>query len=88
MYIKALAAPSVADTKDLVIQGNKYMAAQHWVISVCNPNVFALYQPWLKGYNAQSFSISESGGSSGALWIGFYAARFWIDTNLKASMQH
>jgi hypothetical protein len=61
------------------------MASKQWEISLVTPNVFALYQPWLKGYNGQQFSIS---GSSGILWIGFYGARFWIDQNLKQSLGH
>ena len=85
LYLKALAATSLSDTKSLVVQGNTYMASKQWEISLVTPNVFALYQPWLKGYNGQQFSIS---GSSGILWIGFYGARFWIDQNLKTSLGH
>ena len=86
LYLKALAATSVSDTKSLVVQGNTYMASQHWEISLCTPNLFALYQPWLKGYNGQSFSISGTG--TGPLWVGFYSARFWIDQDLKQSLGH
>jgi hypothetical protein len=62
------------------------MAAQQWEISMVTPNLFALYQPWLKGYNGQSFSISGTG--TGPLWVGFYCSRFWIDQNLKTSLGH
>ena len=86
LYAKALAANNLTDTKSLVVQGNTYMASQHWVISMTNPNYFALYHPWFKGYNGQNFSISGTG--TGPLWIGFYTARFWIDTNLKKSTGH
>ena len=88
LYLKALAASSIADTKALVVQGNQYMAPMHWEITLCTPNMFALYQPWFKGYNGQAFSVSSLGGGTGALWIGFYSARFWIDTNMKKSMGH
>ena len=86
LYLKALAATSTSDTKALVVQGNTYMASQQWEITLCNPNLFALYQPWLKGYNGQSFSVSGTG--TGPLWVGFYCARFWIDQNLKTSLGH
>ena len=88
LYLKALAATNVTDTKALVVQGNTNMAAQHWEITLCTPNMFALYQPWLKGYNGQAFSVSALGGGTGALWMGFYSARFWIDTSLKKSLGH
>ena len=88
LYAKALAATNLSDTQSILVQGNTYMAAQHWEISLCTPNLFALYQPWLKGYSGQSFSISGSGGATGPLWVGFYCARFWIDSNLKTSMGH
>jgi hypothetical protein len=44
---------------------------------------YALYQPWLKGYNGQHGSIS---GSEGPQLLFFYPARFWIDQNLKKSL--
>jgi len=37
---------------------------------------YALYQPWLKGFNGQNFAIS---GFQGPVLIGFYGARFWIE---------
>jgi hypothetical protein len=64
------------------------MVKQHWVVSLDTPNLFGLYQPWLKGYNGQNFAISGVGGSGSPLFIGFYAARFWIDQNMKKSMGH
>ena len=83
LYAQALAATTVAQTQALVVQGNQYEAAQQWLITLPTTSNFSVYQPWLKGYNGQEFSIS---GSSGVLWIGFYCARFWIDENLKQSL--
>ena len=83
LMAQALAATTVAQTQALVVQANQYMAAQQWELSLPTPGLFAAYQPWLKGYNGQSFAIS---GSNGILAIGFYCSRFWIDENLKKSM--
>jgi hypothetical protein len=64
---------------------NEYVARQHFVISLLQPNTFGLYQPWLKGYSGQNQSIS---GTNGPKLLAFYAARFWIDQGLKKSMGH
>jgi hypothetical protein len=49
------------------------------------PNSFCLSWPWIKGYNAQYAVIS---GGSGPQLLFFYESRFWIDQNLKNSMNH
>ena len=88
MRTEAIAATTtIANAQKIVINANEYMARQHWSISLLTPNYFALYQPWLKGYNGQVFSVS-AGGGIGPLYFGFYTSRFWIDTNLKKSMGH
>jgi hypothetical protein len=53
------------------------------MISLLIPNYFAAYQPWLKGYTGQVFSLS---GEPSPLFLGFYASRFWIDAQLKKSL--
>jgi len=83
LYASALAATTLAQTQALVVQGNQYEAQQQWNISLPCPSSFAVCQPWFKGYNAQTFSISST---SGVLCMGFYCSRFWIDQNLKQSM--
>jgi hypothetical protein len=45
---------------------------------------FGFYQPWLHGYNAQFFGVS--GPAIGALLLGYYPPRFWIDQNMKKTM--
>jgi peptide/nickel transport system substrate-binding protein len=83
LYAQALAAPTLAQTQALVVQGNQYQAQQQWSVSLPCPMQFAVCQPWLNGYNAQTFSISST---SGVLEMGFYCARFWINQNLKQSL--
>jgi hypothetical protein len=83
MYASALAATTLTQTQALVVQGNQYQAAQQWSVSLPCPMSFAVCQPWFKGYNAQTFSISST---SGVLCMGFYCSRFWIDQNLKQSL--
>ena len=85
-YPNAMAATNMDDVKRIVKDANEYVARQHFVISLLQPNLFAFYQPWLKGYNGQTFAIS--GTAAGIQLLGFYPARFWIDTNLKSSSGH
>ena len=85
LYAQALAATSLAETQRLVVAGNKYEAEQQWEISLPTPSTFSVYQPWLKGYNSQSFAISSG---TGVLCIGFYCSRFWIDQDIKKAQGH
>jgi peptide/nickel transport system substrate-binding protein len=75
-YPEAVAETSVDDIKQVVQAANEEVAQQHFVISLLQPVTFSLYQPWLKGYNGQSQSIW---GTNGPKYLGFFAARFWID---------
>jgi peptide/nickel transport system substrate-binding protein len=83
-FTNAMAATTTSDVQKIVAQANEYVAQQHWVISLLLPNVYALYWPWLKGYQGEYSSIS--GQNLGPQLLGFYGARFWIDLNLKKSM--
>jgi peptide/nickel transport system substrate-binding protein len=84
-YDKALAATTVDGVKQALKDANEYAARQHWVVSLVQPKLYTLYQPWFKGYNGQSNSIA--GATSGVL-LSFYLSRFWIDLNLQKSMSH
>jgi peptide/nickel transport system substrate-binding protein len=86
-YAKALAANSVADVKQILTDANKYVTQQHFVISLLQYDNFALYQPWLKGYNGQLYGAGLI-NPSGLPMLSFYQARYWIDQNLKKSMGH
>jgi len=35
------------------MDANKYVAAQHFAISMVQPNTFGFTQPWFKGYIGQ-----------------------------------
>jgi peptide/nickel transport system substrate-binding protein len=85
-YNKEMSAGTIDALKQVVSDLNKYMAQQHFAISLLQPNVFGLYQPWVKGYNGQNQAIS--GAVLGPQLLGFYDARFWIDENMKKSMGH
>jgi peptide/nickel transport system substrate-binding protein len=84
-YNQALAATTVDQVKQVLLAANKYVAQQHFVISLLQPVQFDLCQPWLKGYNAQ---YGATAGSSGPFFCWFYEARFWVDQSLKTSMGH
>jgi peptide/nickel transport system substrate-binding protein len=85
-YSKAMAANSIENTKKIVNDANKYVAKQHFAISLCQTNTFNLYQPWLKGYTGQDGATSADTGGPQLLF--FYPSRFWIDQELKKSMGH
>jgi len=75
-YAASLAATNVDQVKQIVHDENQYVAQQHFLLSLVDPNVFFLNQPWVHGFNGQTDSTC---GASGPL-IGFdYLARFWID---------
>ena len=80
-YPAAMAATSVDQVKKIVRDANEYVARQHFAISLVQPNFFTIIQPWFKGYNGQSLSISTGCG-----FAAFYLGRFWIDVNMKKSM--
>ena len=85
-FIPASMAASTVDAyKQVLTDANKYITQHHFVISLLEPSVFALYQPWLKGYNAQSKAVNDAASPN---LVSFYAARFWIDQNMKTSMGH
>jgi len=70
--------------KAVMVDANKYVAQQHYCVSLLEPMVYDLLQPWFKGgYNGQYGAIS---GTSGPEMANFYQARFWVDQNLKKSM--
>ena len=81
---KAQAAGSIEEAKKIFRDANEYIARQHFAISLFQrPMHYSLYQPWLKGYNAQFGAVSWSPPS-----LSFYTSRFWIDQKLKKSMGH
>jgi len=83
-YTKALTDTNVDDVKQIVKDANEYVARQHFVVSLLQPKLIGLCQPWLKGYNGQNQSIS--GTATAPKLLGFYGARFWIDQTLKKSL--
>ena len=83
-YPKALDANTEDQLKQVLRDANERVARQHYAISLLLPIQYSLCQPWLKGYNAQVHSIWM--GAGGPSMLSFYAARFWIDKDMKMSM--
>jgi hypothetical protein len=71
--------------KTILKNANMWVAQNHPVISLLQTNSFSVYQPWLKGFNAQ---YGASWGWGGPELLFFYDARFWIDSKVKASYGH
>jgi peptide/nickel transport system substrate-binding protein len=79
LYPRGLAAASAEEARQIYRDAIKYLARQHYSISLLQPKCFALCQPWFKGYYGQFGSIT------GSAVLSFDLARFWIDKNLKKS---
>jgi len=85
LYAQTLSATSVDVYQKAFNDMNKYIAEQHFMISLLTPTTYNLYQPWFKGFSGQDDSVF---GNSGPRLLGFYNARFWVDGTLKKSMGH
>ena len=68
-HTKAMATTNVDEIKQILRDWNEYVARQHFDISLLQPMEYALYQPWLKGYNGQHSSISGSRWPSAPLFL-------------------
>ena len=85
-YPQMIAATSEYQLKWVWREFNEHFARQHFVVSLLQPIEYSLYQPWLKGYNAQIHSIWMAIGGPSRLSL--YGARFWIDPKMKKLMGH
>jgi ABC-type transport system substrate-binding protein len=84
-YTQLVASTTLDGVKKALRDANEYIARHHFTISLIQPVLYTLSQPWFKGYNGQSNSIT---GASNGVLLSFYLSRFWIDQNLKKSMGH
>jgi len=73
-YTKMLNAANLDEVKQVLKDANGYIARQHFDTALVQPGLFALTQPWLKGYAGQLGSIS--GGSGGPTLPGFLCCAF------------
>jgi peptide/nickel transport system substrate-binding protein len=87
LVTQALSASTTDAYKAIMQKVNQLVAQQHYVISVCQPELFTCYQPWVGGFTNQNESLSATGANS-ALWFFQFGARFWINSNLKTSLGH
>ena len=85
LVTQSLSASTTDAYKAVMQKVNQLVAQQHYAISICQPQLFTVTQPWLKGFSAQNESLSFTGANFG-LWFFQFGARFWIDSNLKKSM--
>jgi hypothetical protein len=80
-YSNALAATGIDEIKRIVRDANEYVARQHFSVSLLQPGLFGLTQPWLKAYTGQ-FGAQTNHNEL----LSFYLARFWVDGKLKKSV--
>jgi len=85
LVTQSLSASTSDQYKAVMQKVNQLVAQQHYVISISHPELFTVYQPWLKGFSGQSEALDLT-GSNTALWFFQFGARFWIDSKLKASL--
>ena len=69
-------ATTVDGYKSVMQQLNKLVAEQHYSISICKPQLFTAYQPWVHGFSGQMNALTATGSNS-ALFFFQYGARFW-----------
>jgi peptide/nickel transport system substrate-binding protein len=86
LFQQAGTATGEDELRQLLKAANERALRQHFAISTLQPQGYALYQPWFKGYNGQAHSIWMNGG--GPVMASFYLSRFWIDSKLKKSLGH
>jgi peptide/nickel transport system substrate-binding protein len=77
-YTQANAATTVPAIQQIFSDANKYVAENHFAISLLVPNTISMSQPWVGGYNSQDSFTSETPTPGG-----FYSARYWINGSLK-----
>ena len=77
-YTQANAATTVSAIQQIFSDANKYVAQNHFAISLLVPNTISMSQPWVGGYNSQDSFTSETPTPGG-----FYSARYWINGSLK-----
>jgi len=52
LYNQSITASPIDAFKEVLWQANKLVAEQQYVISICQPKLFVMYQPWTKGFSA------------------------------------
>ena len=75
-YAAAINATSVDQIKQIVNAENQYIVQQNFQLSLVQPNVFFLCQPWVVGFNGQYGATCDS---VGPLLGSEYYSRFWIN---------
>jgi ABC-type transport system substrate-binding protein len=77
MWNEVKSMTDVEQQKKMIIKMNDYATAKYWRIATQPFNYFAMWQPWLKGYNG---ALTRDGV------LGAPARTMWIDRNLKKSI--
>jgi peptide/nickel transport system substrate-binding protein len=85
-YEKAINTTNLDEIRQILRDANEYVARQHFSISLLQAMSYSLYQPWIKGIDAQFGSTW--GVATGPLMLSHYLARFWIDRKQKNSPGH
>jgi hypothetical protein len=80
IYASYLTQTTIDGDKQALVAANKYLTQNHFDVSLLTTKLSACIQPWLEGYNGQTYVVS---GSSGPQLLGFYMARFYINKNLQ-----
>jgi len=76
----AAAAQSVGQVQQLLHDANLYVAQQHFEISLAQPSIFNMVQPWIKGNpGANTLGNSTNGNIGDGVPVGV-----WIDQSIKS----
>ena len=75
IFEKQLMSSDPNERKQLLIQANDRVLEQYWSVRVLPTVTLNVFQPWLKGYSGELTATQM-----------YYAARFWIDQDIKEAM--
>jgi peptide/nickel transport system substrate-binding protein len=70
------AATTSEEAANLTKEIDKYVIEKHWLIATPETNSFAVWQPYIDGYSAESLAWGQ----------GLTYARLWVDQNMKKQM--
>jgi peptide/nickel transport system substrate-binding protein len=71
------AATTEEEASRIFIEAMWKILENHWAIQVCPLASFTVFQPYIKGYSGEVLEFRN---------LAFYAARLWIDQDIKKSM--
>jgi len=74
---KFVSATTEEEARQIFGEASWYTLEHHWAVQIFPLAAFNIWQPYLKGYSGETLEFR---------YLPFYAARLWIDQDLKKAM--